>query len=311
MPVHVEYVDVRIRASQAIGVVQVEHGRQSTRRKLDFLEVDFELENVNAVAPLGQRSADADCAAIAGDKVAHIVGGGHGIVVVDTENVKFLNGFAQQWRVDRLPLDVDSHFGVRDIGESNGRTAHFIQLAQANLQLVGSRRHSRIQVVQDRTIAADSNVIGLDGPGRAGQNNPHPGVAWVRIPEIHAVVRRRLLHLEDHFVTAQQRQIAVAFRKRIDRASHDRAAGVEQFQDDVQGMRRAVDIEPDFGLSVGFETVHVPVARIVDKALNLKPEPPILVARVFVGGELAEEFGVGNIRVGAGRRHIARFHFSD
>ncbi len=167
----------RVGPRDAVGVVDVEHGRPGLAAgvhpadRLNLLEVDLEAVPVD-VARGGDAAGHADRVDVALQQVAQVLGAGLGVVVGGR-----LARLGGEDRVGRLAVDLDAVGGVADVGVADRRARLLVDLPQAQLELI---------VAGGAVLAGDADEVGAFGAHLPGQNHVHARIALVGCVEVAA-----------------------------------------------------------------------------------------------------------------------------
>ena len=284
-------------ASEAVAIVEIEYRRPRLGTAVDAADVLQLLVVEGEAVPVdvGLRrdlAGHADRGAIRLQQIADILGLAEDVV----GRARGFTRLAGQQRVKRQALDVDAGRREADVGIADGRARLFVPLLEPDAKFVGAARRSRGRCrtglenrlvgglrrrSRIRRLAADSDVVLRLRSRHAGQHHPHPRILGVDRVEV-AAPPGILGEVEANAAgRAGKLEIGLA----IGRTGEHGASGIEQFDHAVEGGARLVEIDPDFGSAVADETVDVDILRRVvgNPAMHLEPEPPVVVAALFLG----------------------------
>ena len=230
------------------------------------------------VTVLVEVSADADRVAVGHQEIAQLLRCVEAFIV---GVARLVGRFAQQWRMAGHPQHLDAVGGKADVGKPDRRSRELVHLPQTHLHL--------ILALALTAGACDADEIRTRGGRLARQNHPHPRVHHIGRVKIAA---------EEGILGEALRGQRTGKGGRISgvvRSGQHGAVGPDQFDDRVQGVAGAVDVEPHLGTTIRGEAVNVHVARIVqaDEAVDLEAQPPVVVAALFVVDDFPGSFGIG------------------
>ena len=320
--VGVEYRYRRVGPGQTVGVLDVEHRgeRRETTDRLDQVVVQVHLEPQHVLGLLGltvvgsEVTGNRDLVAVRSEQIADVLCRLERVV----RNVA-AGRITQQRRVGRLADHFHADAGEANVRVADDRAGELVFVLQPDLQHVLALREPRGQASQAVAGRPHAHEVGVRRPFRAGQNQPHAGVH--RIGRIEVGIGKRtgasvepgLHRLRD---ARQQTRIRL-FRERVIAAGHHRAVAVDQFDDRVQPLGRAVDIEPHDRSGFAAEAVDVDVAPVwpggglADRPVDFVAQAADVVAALEIRGQFAQELCRRGQAVGVARGCESLLRFVD
>ena len=290
-------------AAEAVGVVDVEHGGpglQAVAQAADHLDVLVgEVHGIPIdVGGRGEGPGDADRIAIRGQQVAQFLRGRQRLVRPR------LGVLAEQRRVQRQSLHVDTDDRKADVRVADRRAGLLVPLLEADPQFVAAARgslphagdvgHRRFQFRRrgrgrhPRLAPHPHEVLCLDA-GRAREHDPHPRITGVLRVVVRAEGGIVLQVAAEPASGSRQGRIGLA----VERPRQHRARGIEQFDHRVERRRGLVDVEPDLAARIAVEAVDVHVRAVIGRhvAVDLETEPTVVVAPLLHRRQHAEVLG--------------------
>ena len=239
--------------------------------------------------------------------------------------------FTQQWRVAWRPLYVDTDIRETDVCETHRRPRVLVHFVQPDLQLItagGDAVEQLARVLQVGCVygglrrrvsgirTANADVVGPFVTRGTGQQNPEAGVARVggavvfgvaeegggevqRLLQEISVSRRgvRLVHLQRAGCPRLERLLIGIVRLGDDLPVH-----IDQLDDGVERVVRAVDVDKDIRTGRANETVHIRIAGFTDHPVDVKAKANIVVAGLLIRRQFAKELGRVGCEVVSGPR---------
>ena len=289
-----------VSTSQTIGIVEIEHDRNvrccqtHPSRLLSTLVIHFKLISIDIVQAV-------DPATNSQGRSISI----HQIPKLTGRAFHFLR-FTNQWSMDRLAGNLNPGGRKSNVGVLNGRSREFIAFLQANLHLVDTT----CQTVRDLAVtlqvaswgcrcgvnvaAANSDPIPASYARCARQYDSESRVQSIGRIVVVAEILREVKTVGLNITRGGLEDLPCIdcgfFVVVVIRLGLNHAIRVNQFNNSVKAMSRAIDVDPDLAASDSGEAVNVHITRTVNKALQINSEAQIFIAPLLFLCQRANEF---------------------